>query len=95
MFSSGHFPTCWKEAQVVLISKEIASNDEFKSIRPISLISFIAKLGEKLINKRLQRFFLETEILSNAQYGFVWGRGTADLILQMSAVVRNSEDKYD
>ena len=94
MLSSGRFPTGWKEAQVVLIPKKNASNDEFKSIRPISLISVIAKLGEKLINRRLQWFFLETEFLSNAQYGIVRGRGTADLLLQISADVRNSDDKY-
>ena len=32
--------------------------------------------------------------MSNAQYGFVRGRGTADLLLQISADVRNSDDKY-
>ena len=65
---SGTFATQWKKQilfQSIRRNKQIVSN-----YRPVSLLPICSKLFEKLIFKKLFKFFEETNLLSKHQSGF-------------------------
>lgn len=65
-----HIPTQWKKAKIIMIPKPGKPLEETQSYRPISLLSTIAKLFEKLFLKRLQVVIREKNIIPEHQFGF-------------------------
>ena len=78
-FSTGIFPQTLKLARVTPIFKEgspyVAAN-----YRPISIISVIAKLVEKLVYNRLIKYIEKNSIINNSQFGFRSGHSTTHAI---------------
>ncbi|KAH9425607.1 hypothetical protein DERP_004821 [Dermatophagoides pteronyssinus] len=75
----GYFPDAWKLATVRVLAKPNKSDyNDVKSYRPISLISHIAKLFEKLINNRIYRHF--ESYMNTNQHGFVRGKSTVSAL---------------
>ena len=73
-FSTGIFPDKLKIAKVTPIYKS-DDRDLLNNHRPISVLPAISKIIEKLMYNRLYNF-VNTSILSSAQYGFRRGRST-------------------
>lgn len=86
------WPDALKEAEVVPIyktgDKKLATN-----YRPISLISNIAKIFEKLIHNRLYSFFFNNNILSSNQFGFKKNVGTKDALSHAINTIVENIDK--
>ena len=68
-FSTGIFPTILKTTNVIPIHKK-DSKLEVTNYRPISLLSNIDKIFEKLIHSRLTEFYEKRQILDCKQFGF-------------------------
>ncbi|TLM25092.1 reverse transcriptase family protein, partial [Acinetobacter baumannii] len=64
------FPAVWKEADVIGIHKPGKPTNETSSYRPISLLSTIGKIYERLLRKRLWDFVTANKILIDEQFGF-------------------------
>lgn len=64
-----HFPTVWKHAHIAVIPKRLAKNST-ADYRPISLLSSISKLAERVILQALQSFMFENNLIPNEQFGF-------------------------
>ena len=47
------FPDCWKVSSVVPISKNVAERSTAKNYRPVSILSVVNKVFEKLVNNRI------------------------------------------
>ena len=47
------FPDCWKFSSVVPIFKNVGESCATKIYRPVSLLSVVSKVYEKLVNNRL------------------------------------------
>ena len=47
------FPDCWKISSVVPVSKNVGERSTAKNYRPVSLLSLVSKVFEKLINNRI------------------------------------------
>ena len=75
--SKGIWPKALKSALIVPIFKA-GKKDNPSNYRPISLISNIAKLFEKLMHKRIYDFMEKCNIFSDKQYGFLKNKSTAD-----------------
>lgn len=73
------WPRVLKTAEVVPIFKA-GDRTCTSNYRPISLISNIAKIFEKIIYNRLYTFLNECNIISERQYGFVKNKGTTDAL---------------
>lgn len=73
--SKGIFPESLKEAIVVPLHKG-GDPSQMTNYRPISLLSTISKLFEKIIHGRLISFWTKYNIFSNKQFGFLPGRST-------------------
>ena len=54
---TGCFPTEFKQAVVRPLLKKNGLDDELKNFRPVSNLSFISKLLEKIVQTRIQAFF--------------------------------------
>ena len=76
------WPDSLKSAEVAPIHKAGAKSD-ISNYRPISLISNIANIFEKIIYNRLYSYLKDCNILSDSQYGFIKGKGTADALNKM------------
>ena len=47
------FPDCWKVSSVVPVFKNVGERSTAKNYRPISLLSVVSKVFEKLVNNRI------------------------------------------
>lgn len=91
--STGTFPSAFKKAIVHPIYKN-GDKKNVTNYRPISVLSTISKIFEKLINKRLLSFLHDKKVLSERQFGFRIGRSTEDAVIELTtAVLGNIERK--
>jgi len=79
-FVLGKFPNLFKTAKVTPIHKK-GSNDKVENYRPISLLSNLNKVFEKLMYKRLYSFLCRYDILFHKQFGFRKGHSAVDAII--------------
>ena len=68
-FSSGSFPSILKTAKVVPVFKK-GSKLDCRNYRPISLLSNVEKILEKLMYKQVYNFLTENNIIYDLQFGF-------------------------
>ena len=71
----GMVPSEWKVASVTPIHKSGPKN-EFENYRPISVLSILSKILERIVHKQLLTHFETENLLSSCQYGFRSGRLT-------------------
>lgn len=72
-----HFPSQWKVASItVLLKPGKADYLEGKSYRPISILSALGKILEKIIQNRLLWQARHCSWISKSQHGFLEGRST-------------------
>ena len=89
----GIVPDAMKLARVIPIFKA-KSKEMFNNYRPISLLSTISKILEKVVHKRLYSFMTKCNILYDRQYGFRPKRSTTDAIVEfMSDVLPSLDNK--
>jgi Reverse transcriptase (RNA-dependent DNA polymerase) len=93
VLSTGNFPECWRETKVVAILKPTKDPNDANSYRPISLLSYLRKLLEKMICSRLDYWAERFDIHSPTQYEFRKGRGTRDCLARLSTDIRISLEK--
>ncbi len=69
------FPTPWKEANVIPIFKKACPHTP-SNYRPISLLSCVGKIMERLMFKKLYNHFHSNHLIYNRQSGFLPGHST-------------------
>ena len=47
------FPDCWKLSSVAPVFKNVVERSKVKNYRPVSLLSVVSKVFEKLVNNRI------------------------------------------
>ena len=86
------WPQPLKIAEVVPIFKS-GSKMEISNYRPISLISNVAKVFQKIIYIRIQSFLDANNLLAQNQFGFVKNKGTKDALSYLMNAIYNKLDK--
>ena len=81
--STGIFPSDWKIARVTPIFKTGAKHD-MENYRPISVISIVSKIMEKLIYNQLYDYLINSNLLSNSQHGFRPCHSTTTALLDIT-----------
>ena len=81
-FRIGIFPHSCKIAKVILLFKS-GKTDNLTNYHPISILTCLSKIFEKLIHKRLTNFFQKHFVLVKSQYGFQSNMSTAHSILDV------------
>ena len=64
------FPDCWKVLSVVPVFKNIGERATAKNYPPVSLLSVVSKVFEKLVNNRIVDQLENCGLFSDFQYGF-------------------------
>jgi len=90
-WSTGTVPTSWKQAHIKPIPKKQADKRNPASYRPISLLSCIGKLLERIINKRLLYHLESKDVLTPTQTGYRQHRSVED---QLALLTQGIEDAF-
>ena len=81
-FSTSKVPKIWKEANVTPVFKKDDPTD-CKNYRPISLLSAVGKVMEKIVHKHVFNFFKDNNVITSLQSGFVPGDSTVNQLLDI------------
>ena len=71
-------------SSVVPVFKDVGERSTAKNYRPVSLLSVVSKVFEKLVNNRIVDHLEKCGLFSDFQYGFRSSRSTADLLTVVS-----------
>ncbi|XP_045476376.1 uncharacterized protein LOC123682034 [Harmonia axyridis] len=78
-FKYGIFPESLKLASIKPLFKE-GKPEDINNYRPISLLPGFSRIFEMLMSSRLMNFFVENELFTDAQHGYLQGRSTRTAI---------------
>ena len=88
---TGVFPPVLKTAKLVPVFKKDSKLD-YRNYRPISLLSNIEKILEKLMYKRLYTFLNNNNIIFNLQFGFRQQYSTSHALINITEIIRKALD---
>ena len=91
-FSSGSFPSILKTAKVVPIFKKDSKLD-YCNYRPISLLSNVEKMLEKLMYKGVYSFLTENNVICDLQFGFRQKLSTSHALINLPENIRQTLDE--
>ena len=91
-FNQGKFPAVLKIASVTPTFKK-GDKLDVNNYRPISLISNISKIIEKLIHKRLNSFLEHNDIFYSSQFGFRDNHSTTHALIKMTDQIKEACDR--
>ena len=89
---SGVFPSFLKIAKVVPVHKK-DSKLYCRNYHPISLLSNIEKILEKLMYKRVYQFLTENNIMYDLQFGFRQNVSTSHALINLTENIRQGLDE--
>ena len=64
------FPDCWKVSSVFPVFKNVGERCAAKNYHPVSLLSVISKVFEKLVNNKIVDHLEKCGLFSDFHYGF-------------------------
>ncbi|GFV75889.1 probable RNA-directed DNA polymerase from transposon X-element [Trichonephila clavipes] len=82
-----HFPTQWKQANVVMLQKPNQDHKFSQNYRPISLLSTTAKVFERIILKRIQTHCKAIDCIPPEQCGFREGYSTLHQLIRVTNII--------
>lgn len=85
LLNYAHFPDHWKKAKIMSIPKKGKDNSDPNNYRPISLLSNIGKVYERIINDRILTVCRNKEIIPENQFGFRKNHSTIHAINKLSS----------
>ena len=80
----GRTPAAWRSAIMIPILKKGKPAGDPASYRPISLLSCLGKLAERLVQRRIQAWLESTGSFNKNQAGFRRGRSTMDQLVKLT-----------
>ena len=91
-FTSGIFPSALKLAKVIPVYKKDSKLD-FSNYRPISLLSNLDKILEKLMYTRIVKFFNNNNLFYLLQFGFRQNYSTMHALISLTETIRKYLDE--
>ena len=87
------FPDCWKFSSVVPVFKNVGERSTAKNYRPVSLLSVVSKVFEKLVNNRIVGHLEKCGLFPDFQYGCRSSQSTADLLTVVSDRIARASNR--
>ncbi|KAG5897576.1 hypothetical protein JTB14_007287 [Gonioctena quinquepunctata] len=92
--SLGIIPIVWKEGRLVTILKAPGRDpSDMGSLRPITLLSELGKMLERIIISKIQKSIPANRLISDNQFGFSKEKSTVDAIKHMLGHI-DTQDKH-
>ena len=86
---TGQLPKDWKTAVLIPLLKKNKPKSAPSSNRPISLISCLGKLVERMINERLNWWLEHNNIITPCQAGFISNYTTEEQLIRLTQKIKN------
>ena len=87
------FPDCWEASSVVPVFKNVGERSTAKKYCPVSFLSVVSKVFEKLVNSGIVDNLEKCGLFSDFQYGFRSSQSTADLLTVVSDRIARAFNK--
>lgn len=84
----GYFPLAWKISKVICLCKPGKAADRIASYRPISLLSILGKIFEKIILQHVQEHIEDNDIIIPQQYGFRPGKSCSHQLYRITSFIK-------
>ena len=79
---------------MVTVFKNVGERSTAKNYDPVSFLSVVSKVFEKLVNNKIVDHLEKCGLLSDFQYGFRTSRSTADLLTVLSNRIARAFNKF-
>ncbi|GFU02682.1 RNA-directed DNA polymerase from mobile element jockey [Trichonephila clavipes] len=79
-----YFPIAWKTANITVLPKPGKDESKAENYRPISLLSSVGKIFEKILLERIKAFCNENNIIPDFQHGFRENTSTLHQLLRVN-----------
>ena len=79
---------------MVLVFKNVGERSTAKNYHPVSLLSVVSKVFEKLLNKRIVDHLEKCVLFSDFQHSFRSSRSTADLLTVLSDRIARAFNRF-
>ena len=79
---------------MVPVFKNVGERSTTKNYCPVSLLSVVNKVFEKLVNNRIIDHLEKCGLFSNFQYGFRFSHATADLLTVVSDTIATAFNRF-
>ena len=89
------FPDCWNVSSVVSVFKNVGERSTSEKYCPVSLLSVVSKVFEKLANNRIVDHLEKCGLFSDFEYGFRSSRSTPDLLTVTSDRTARALNRYE
>lgn len=90
MLQLSYFPAVWKLAKIIALPKPGKDPKLLNSYRPISLLSSLSKVVERVVLNRLNKFIRTNDILIPEQFGFRKGHSTIKQLARVKRFIINN-----
>ena len=91
MVNVGYIPDMWKKANIILLLKPNKDKQQPSSYRPISLLSCLGKLLERIMKQRMMNVLNRRNILPQHQAGFRPKKSTMYNIVRLGSYVKSQQ----
>lgn len=85
----GYFPQVWKTSKIIAIPKPNKNLSDPSCYRPISLLTSLSKILERILLQRLTAHVTLNNILPNEQFGFRSAHSTSHQLLRLVQDIRS------
>ena len=89
-WTTGVVPSSWKKAIIVPVHKKGKDKQDPRSYRPISLLSCLGKLMERVLNRRLTWYLESNNLLASTQTAYRNNRSTEDQLLLLTQEIEDA-----
>ncbi|XP_055584902.1 uncharacterized protein LOC129737765 [Uranotaenia lowii] len=94
IWTSGQFPPSWRHGIVIRIPKPDGNRSQPDGYRPITLLSCMGKVFERLINRRLVTELEATGRLDHRQHAFRAGHGVDTYFAQLETLTNINDSEH-
>jgi hypothetical protein len=87
IFNTGYIPETWTDGLIKPIYKQKGNPNSPENYRPISLLSCMGKLFTNILNKRLNKYAENNNIIQETQAGFRRNHSTLDNVFILKSLI--------
>ncbi|XP_065089027.1 uncharacterized protein LOC135710390 [Ochlerotatus camptorhynchus] len=92
LWLTNSYPASWKESLVIPIPKANETTREASKFRSIALTCCMAKVLERMVNRRLKHFLEAENLLDHRHHAFHQGYGTSTYFATLGEVLKSAND---